>query len=133
MGELTFLRGFAAQLDGALTLSGGITVGSVPIQRRWYLGGTQSIRGQDPDPTRSGNAFWMTRAELGRPLGLVRVALFGDLGWAGDRNRLSEIGRPLSGAGLGFSLFDGVARFDVARGIYPREQVRVAFYLGARF
>jgi hypothetical protein len=28
------------------------------------LGGTQTIRGQSADTAQSGNAFWMTRAEL---------------------------------------------------------------------
>jgi hypothetical protein len=131
--ELTFLRGFAARLDGALTLSGGSSVGGVPVQRRWYLGGTQTVRGQDPSPALSGNAYWLARAELGRPLGVARLAAFGDVGWAGDRGALAEVGRPASGAGLGLSFFDGTIRFDVARGIYPVSQTRLALYLGSRF
>jgi hypothetical protein len=131
--ELTFLRGFGAAFDGALTLGAGTSVGGVPIQRRWYLGGSQTVRGQDPSPALSGTAFWLTRAELGRPLGFLRVAAFGDLGWAGDRTKLGEIGRPASGAGLGFSFLDGTLRLDVARGLYPQKQTRVSFYLGSRF
>ena len=131
--ELTFLRGFGSALGGALTLGAGTSVGGVPIQRRWYLGGSQTVRGQDPSPALSGNAFWLTRGELARPLGVMRLALFGDLGWAGDRTKLSEIGRPASGAGVGFSFLDGAARFDIARGIFPMQQTRVSFYLGSRF
>jgi hypothetical protein len=131
--ELTFLRGFGAAFDGALTLGAGTSVGGVPVQRRWYLGGSQTVRGQDPSPVLAGNAFWLTRAELGRPIAFMRIAAFGDLGWAGDRNALTEVVRPASGAGLGFSFLDGVARFDIARGIYPMKQTRVSFYLGSRF
>ena len=131
--ELTFLRGFGSAFDGALTLGGGSSVGGVPVQRRWYLGGSQTVRGQDPSPALSGNAFWLARAELGRPLSFLRVAAFGDLGWAGDRNAISKVGRPASGAGLGFSFFDGAARIDIARGIFPMKQTRVSFYLGSRF
>jgi hypothetical protein len=131
--ELTLLRGFGGVFDGALTLGGGTSFGSVPVQRRWYLGGTQTVRGQDPSPALSGNAFWLTRAELARPLGFLRLAAFGDLGWAGDRDQFREIGRPASGAGLGFSFLDGAIRLDIARGIYPMKQTRASFYLGSRF
>ncbi len=131
--EFTFLRGFGSAFDGALTLGAGTSTGAVPVQRRWYLGGSQTVRGQDPSPALSGNAFWLTRAELGRPLGFLRLAAFGDLGWAGDRTKLNEVGRPASGAGLGFSFLDGAARLDVARGIFPMQQTRISFYLGSRF
>jgi hypothetical protein len=39
----------------------------------------------------------------------------------------------MSGAGIGFAVFDGMVRFDVARGIYPRAQTRLDGYLQARF
>ena len=56
-----------------------------------------------------------------------------DVGWTGDRSSWREVGRPLSGAGVGFSALDGLIRFDVARGLYPRKQTRISFYLGAPF
>jgi hypothetical protein len=59
--------------------------------------------------------------------------LFADIGWTGDRANIGEVGRPLSGVGIGLSAFDGLVRFDVARGLYPREQTRVALYFGSRF
>jgi hypothetical protein len=59
--------------------------------------------------------------------------IFGDLGWVGDRGRLSEVGRPLSGGGAGLSILDGLIRFDVARGINPRRQWRVDMYIEAVF
>jgi hypothetical protein len=64
---------------------------------------------------------------------VVRASLFGVLGWVGNRDSLSHVGRPLSGVGVGLSGFDGLVRFDIARGLYPRQDVRVSFYLNARF
>jgi hypothetical protein len=131
--ELTTTKGLAAGVDGALTVALGSSLGSVPVQRRWYLGGTQTIRGIGPSPAYSGNAFWFTRGELARPVAFLRTSLFGDIGWAGDRENISEVGRPLSGVGIGLSFLDGAIRFDIARGIYPTRQTRVSFYLGSRF
>lgn len=131
--DVTLMRALAGRLSGALTLSGGSSVGALPAQRRWFLGGTQTIRGQSADRAQSGNAFWMSRAELASGQMGYRVALFSDLGWVGDRSAISSVGRPLSGAGVGFSGFDGLIRLDVARGFYPRMQTRIAFYLGGKF
>jgi hypothetical protein len=118
---------------GALTLSGGSSIGALPAQRRWFLGGTHTIRGQSPDTTQSGNAFWMARLEAGRMIQGARPVVFGDIGWTGDRNQVRKIGRPLSGVGVGTSILDGLMRFDVARGLYPRRQWRVDAYVEAVF
>ena len=133
--DFTLSHGLPANLIGALTLSGGTSAGELPPQRRWYLGGAQTIRGQRPDTSMSGNAFWMTRAELGYDAGGVRPLLFGDLGWTGDRDRLYKnlIGRPMSGLGAGASFMDGLFRFDVARGLHPQKRWRVDMYVEARF
>ena len=42
-----------SDLAAALTLAGGTSVGQLPPQRRWFLGGTQTIRGETPDTTRA--------------------------------------------------------------------------------
>jgi len=120
-------------LAGSLTLSGGSSVGGLPRQRYWYLGGLQTVRGQSPDTAQSGNAFWLTRVELGSINAGVRPTVFADLAWVGDRSKMSEVGRPMSGVGVGFSFLDGLMRFDVARGLYPRKQFRVDLSLEARF
>ena len=39
----------------------------------------------------------------------------------------------MSGVGAGVSFLDGLFRFDVARGIYPRKQFRVDLYLESKF
>jgi hemolysin secretion/activation protein ShlB/FhaC/HecB len=131
--DLTVTQGFGKLIAGALTLSGGSSIGALPAQRRWYLGGSQTIRGQAPDTSLSGNAFWMTRAELGAGLASARPVVFTDLGWVGSRDAMDKVGRPLSGVGVGSSFMDGLVRFDVARGIYPTKQWRVDMYVEAKF
>jgi hypothetical protein len=61
--------------------------------------------------------------------------LFSDIGWTGDRALLykDQLGRPMSGVGVGSSFMDGLFRFDVARGLYPQKRVRVDMYVEARF
>jgi hypothetical protein len=70
---------------------------------------------------------------VGRLIQGVRPALFADLGWVGDRNRMRDVGRPLSGVGGGLSILDGLIRFDLARGIHPRKQWRFDAYIEAVF
>ena len=78
--DLTFIQGIG-QAAAALTVSSGASVGDLPPQRRWYLGGTQTIRGQKADTAESGNAYWFGRLELARPASGVRPMVFGDIGW----------------------------------------------------
>jgi hypothetical protein len=130
--DLTATHGLG-RLATALTLSGGSSVGALPPQRRWFLGGSQTVRGQSPDTAQSGNAFWLTRLEIGTNDVGARPTIFSDLGWVGDRNRIRDVGRPMSGVGAGMSFLDGLFRFDVARGIYPRKQFRVDLYLESKF
>ncbi len=130
--DLTFSHGLASRVDGALTLGAGTSGGAVPPQRLWYLGGTHTVRGQRAGAA-VGNSFWMTRAELGSSMVGFRPIVFGDIGWAGSRDDWKNPGRPLSGAGAGLSIMDGLLRFDVARGIYPETKIRTSFYLEARF
>jgi hypothetical protein len=131
--EVNLSRGLPLRGMIGLTLSGGSSIGSLPPQRRWYLGGTHTIRGQDADTAQSGNAYWMTRLELARDNRTHRTSIFGDLGWAGDRNDFGNVGQPLSGIGYGESMFDGILRVDLSRGLYPRRQWRFDVYLEAKF
>jgi len=116
----------------ALTVAGGTSFGAIPLQRAWFLGGSQTVRGQRPG-TEVGNAFWLARAEVAQGLGAVRPVVFADMGWAGNRQSWNNIGVPMSGAGAGFSILDGLIRFDVARGIQPTKQWRVDMYVEGRF
>jgi hypothetical protein len=129
----TISHGLGPRLDGALTGAGGWTGGSVPAQRLFYVGGSRSVRGQPPG-SNVGNAFWLARAELGSSFVGARPVIFYDLGWAGSRDAWQHPGRPLSGAGVGVSFLDGLFRFDVAKGIHPKQGgVRVDTYIEARF
>jgi hypothetical protein len=130
--DVAFTHG-VGPYSGALTLSTGSSIGALPTQRQWYLGGTHTVRGQSPDPAQTGNAFWLTRLEVGRMIQGARPVLFTDIGWIGDRGRMRDVGRPLSGVGAGASLLDGLIRFDMARGLNPRRQWRVDLYVDAVF
>jgi hemolysin activation/secretion protein len=121
-----------SQLDGALTASVGSSVGTVPVQRFWFLGGVATVRGQEPG-TRAGDSYWLSRAEIGRTFAQVRPTIFYDLGWAGNRDAFARGGRPISGAGVGASVLDGMIRFDVAHGIEPNHAWRADLYTQARF
>jgi hypothetical protein len=132
MFDATVSHGLGRRLDGAITVGAGTSGGSLPVQRLWYLGGTQTVRGQRAGAA-IGDAYWLTRAELGSSFVGARPVIFGDLGWAGSRKDWGDPGRPLSGVGVGASFMDGLVRFDVARGIYPEKKTRVNLYVEARF
>ena len=140
-GDLSYVRGLVDEtvshslgsvLAGALTVSAGYSGGTLPVQRLFYLGGLQTVRGQTA-LTAAGDAFWLARAELGTNNPASRIIGFADLGWAGPRTGWKMPGRPLSGVGVGWSLLDGLVRFDLARGLYPSRQWRLDSYLEARF
>ena len=120
--------------DGAaaLTMAVGSSLGILPSQRFWYLGGSQTVRGQRPG-REAGDAFWLGRVEVAHGVGVIRPVAFADFGWAGDRRNWARIGLPMSGVGAGTSILDGLVRFDVARGINPDRQWRVDTYVEARF
>jgi hypothetical protein len=140
-GDFSYVRGLVdetvshalgSKLAGALEVSAGYSGGTLPVQRLFYLGGLQTVRGQTA-LTASGDAFWLTRAELGTNNPASRIIGFADIGWAGARTQWTMRGRPLSGVGVGWSLLDGLVRFDLARGLYPSQQWRLDSYLEAKF
>ena len=119
-------------LDAALTLGGGTSGGHLPLQKQFFLGGVQTVRGQRAGAA-IGDSFWMSSLEIGsRSVGFRKI-VFGDLGWAGSRDDFSHPGRPLSGAGVGASFMDGLIRLDLAKGIYPEKSFRANLYVEARF
>jgi hemolysin activation/secretion protein len=130
-GDATLSRALVGKLAGALTVGAGYSNGA-PLQRQFFLGGAQTVRGQLLG-TAAGEAYWLGRAELGRNVGPARQVLFGDVGWAGPWANRSTPGRPLSGVGIGTSILDGLFRFDLSRGIHPRKKFRFDAYVEARF
>ena len=115
----------ATSLTGAI----GHSMGNVPRQRGWFVGGVRTVRGQIAG-TQDGDAFWLARAEVGPKWGGVRPVGFYDIGWAGRRETFGRI-QPQRGAGFGVGLLDGLLRVDIARGLYPFKQWRTDFYLSA--
>ena len=130
--DATLTRALVADFEGAITAGGGIAVGEPPVQKLFFLGGSQTVRGQLP-ATAAGDLYWLGRAELGRAFEFYRPTIFYDIGWAGDRYSWKHPGTPLSGAGVGMSLLDGMIRVDLARGLEPQQQWRMDLYLEARF
>ena len=134
--DATLSRGLGAGFEAAVTGSAGTSGGTLPPQRAYFIGGAHTVRGQRPsltEPGQTGNSYWLSRAELGKQLAVVRPSLFGDLGWAGDRSAWSHPGRPVSGAGVGLSVMDGLFRADLSRGIWPRKRTLLDLYFEARF
>lgn len=132
MADVTVQHPIAGPLSGSLTMMGGTSGGALPVQRAWYLGGTSTIRGQ-PVGIAAGNAFWLTRTEIGLGSVAARPVIFTDIGWAGDRHAWNEHVVPVSGAGVGASFLDGLIRVDLAKGIRPTAGVQASLYLDARF
>jgi hypothetical protein len=113
----------------SVNASTGYSVGVLPVQRLWYLGGVRTVRGQIAG-TQEGDAFWLTRYEVGRRNGFLRPVAFFDIGWAGMRDKYGSSGTE-RGAGIGASIFDGLFRIDVSRGLYPLKSWRTDLYFGA--
>lgn len=115
--------------SAALTGSIGSSLGRVPFQRGYAIGGLRTVRGQLPG-TQQGDAFWFSRAEVGTGSGAVRPVAFFDVGWAGSRKTFGQI-QPQRGAGVGLGFLDGLFRLDLARGLYPNKRWRFDLYLEA--
>ncbi|HKG90692.1 MAG TPA: ShlB/FhaC/HecB family hemolysin secretion/activation protein, partial [Gemmatimonadaceae bacterium] len=130
--DATLSSGLGRDLAAAVTGSAGSSTGDLPAQRQFFLGGPQSVRGQWAG-TMHGDAFWMTRAELGTSMVSARPTIYADLGWAGARANWQRPGRVMSGVGAGASLLDGLMRFDVAHGLSPVKMWRADLYVEARF
>jgi hypothetical protein len=61
----------------------------------------------------------------------VTISAFGDMGWAGEQEEFDS-GDFLYGAGLGFSLMDGLIRMDFSHGLRgPEKRFRFDLYLDA--
>jgi hypothetical protein len=121
----------------SLTGMAGSSLGDMPAQRSFFIGGARTVRGQVAG-TQRGNAFWLTRAELSTSARVIRPVVYADVGWAGDRSnfgtpaRIGPSGRLQRGVGLGFSTLDGLFRVDLSRGLAPQRLWRFDLYLDAR-
>ncbi len=137
-GDVDYVRGLGAvrvttsqtsRLTSSIELSAGLAADSTPIQRQFLLGGVGTVRGLRENAL-AGHAFWLVRAEAAAGLPGLRAIAFADVGWAGDRQAFTTA-RPSVGAGLGASVFDGLLRVDLARGVVRAKSWRAYFYLDA--
>ena len=100
------------------------------MQRSWFLGGAGSLRGY-PAAVLSGLSFARGRVELSRTFEAGSAIIFGDAGWAGDRDDIDSED-VLYGIGLGGSILDGLIRLDLSHGLKgPQRRFRVDLYLDA--
>jgi hypothetical protein len=138
-GDFGFVRP-AGRLTASLPLPGrfafaadaatGTAFGDLSQQRVWQIGGVNTVRAYNAATLR-GDTYWRTRAEVSTGYTAVRVALFGDAGWAGTRAELGD-GRPLRSVGAGFSLLDGLFRLDLARALDQHRGWRLHLQTGGR-
>jgi hypothetical protein len=126
--------GLGASLLGLSTVvEGGVggSTGTLPLQRRFFPGGSEVFRGLSAGEA-AGDAFWFARAELGRATPGARLVVFGDWMAVGPRGDLWEL-NPLVAIGGGLSLLDGLIRFDVAKNLRGRKDWRFDAYLDGLF
>ncbi len=121
------------RFGAAVELGAGIAGGTVPAQRRYYLGGPYTLRGYETG-ARQGEDFWMGRFEfaalLGRvdrfgPARAIRLVGFFDAGWAGESFSTQDHALAVGG---GVSLLDGLFRIDLAKGLSDGGVWRLYFY-----
>lgn len=128
-GALTLRTGFPlfGRLSGSLEAAAGSSVGVVPVQRLFYLGGPFTLRGYGGNAAR-GDAFWRGRAELAYGIPAGRLALFGDAAWAGTRDAFT-IDDPLRSVGVGATFLNGLVRADIARALDGDESWRLDLWV----
>lgn len=105
---------------------GGIS-GSPSVQRLWYVGGPQTLRGYGPR-TMGGSDMLRGRAELARTFSFGAISLFSDYAWAGslDTYRARD---GFYAVGVGLSVLDGLIRLDAAYGLKQPTDFRIDLYL----
>jgi hypothetical protein len=131
--DLTLERRLPGTLRLAVTGAVGSSVGDVPVQRFWNIGGWQTVRGYIAGKQR-GESFWMGRGELAyEGFRRVQPVLFTDQGWAGDRGDLFSRSRQLRSAGIGAAFFSGLFRLDAAKSLDAGGKWRTNWYANTRF
>lgn len=107
----------------------GSSLGEVPLQRNFFLGGVSTLRGYQAS-TVSGTSMARARLEVAHTTPYGAVALFSDWGWAGELSGIRSDDQRWS-VGVGSSLLDGVVRLDIAHGLRQPRGWRLDLYLDA--
>ena len=96
--------------DMRISLEGGVgtSVGNLPIQRGWYLGGPSTLRGYPPRVL-GGVRFARIRGEVARSFFFGDVSLFSDGAWAPYGDRFDE---ETDDYGTLFSVVSGLSVLD---------------------
>ena len=121
--------------DMRISLEGGVgtSVGNLPIQRGWYLGGPSTLRGYPPRVL-GGVRFARIRGEVARSFFFGDVSLFSDGAWApyGDRfdEETDDYGTLFS-VGSGLSVLDQLIHLDASWNLqhFRLSSVRLDAYL----
>ena len=129
LGSVRVTTPLTDRVSSSVEVAAGLASDGTPVQRRFLLGGAGTVRGLREN-TLGGPAFWLARAEAGAGLAGLRAVAFADVGWAGEREAFTT-SRPSVGVGLGGSMFDGLLRVDVARGVLRAGAWRVYFSIDA--
>lgn len=116
VGTATDLVGpLPGPFTGGVRVQAAVANDRAPRQAHYYLGGYKTIRGYPVDAA-SGPAALILTGEIGTDVPLVRLVVFGEVGWADRLDRLL-VDRGLATVGGGLSIADGILRVDIARGI----------------
>ena len=131
--DLTVERRLPARFRAIATGTLGSSIGDLPLQRFWNLGGWQTVRGY-VSGTQRGDSFWMGRGEvLFEGLRRLQPSVFMDQGWAGQRSDLFSPARQLRSAGVGAAFLQGLFRLDAARSLDAGGTWRINSYASTRF
>ena len=121
--------------DMRISLEAGVgaSVGDLPIQRGWYLGGPSTLRGFPPRVL-GGAKFARVRGEVTRSFFFGDVSLFSDGAWAPYDHRFdgeADDHRTLFSVGSGLSVLDQLIHFDASWNLryFSLSSVRLDAYL----
>ena len=116
---------------GGIEVAGGTSWARLPLQRSFFLGGSETVRGFHINEF-LGSAYWRGRGEVATGLVGARISLFSDVGWVGERSEF-RLDDPLVAVGAGASLLDGLVRLDLARAVRGSERWALHLYLDGLF
>ena len=120
---------FPGRVRLSVEAGAGTSWGEPTVQRLWYVGGPRTLRGYAPRLA-GGTAFARGRAEVARSFDFGALLLFGDWGWAGDRE-LFDVEHGFFSGGAGASIVDGLIRVDGGYGFTAPRGFRLDIYLDA--